>query len=522
MERVVYLEPDDEITSVLDKLEKTEEESVILVIPSGATILQSLVNLKLLSKKAIELKKEIALVTSDKIGRNLASLAGLSVYSNLKEKGKIIPKEPRLPAPPGVVVKTYSPSLERTEEPKPAEPLPPKPPKPPKPPFRFPSIPFGFWIALIGSFILVLLVLYLFLPRATVVLGMKTTTYTQSLEIIVDQKAKEVDFENKTIPGEPQELEKEGSQKWQATGKKNIGGKAKGTITVTNSFKNPDGSGQEFSLKAGTEFKDKKTGKSFLSDSAVTVPRLTYDINNGQPIPGTASVKVTAVEPGESYNIGPSQFSIPNLGTSSVSGASSENMSGGYDKLVTVVSEDDINKAKEEISKDLISKAKEELKKKLKKGQKLLEGAVLEETEEALPSVKAGTQTSEFEMKVKVKISTLVVNEEEYKSLLAKFLEDNLPTDKRLVSTPSDSTELVLIDYNPQFQVMRIKATLNTQIVSKINEERLKEEISKKSSQEAKSYLEAFEEIESASIKLWPFWAKKLPVPSRIKIQTKP
>jgi len=525
MERVIYLESDEEITSVLDKLKQTEEKSIILVIPSGATLLQSLVNLKLLSKKANELKKEIALVTSDKIGRNLASLAGLSVYSDLKEKGKIIPKKPELPAPPGVVIKTYVPSMERVEEPRPAkvseEEKPPK--EPSKPPSKFPkpSIPFGFWLGLILSFLIVFLILYFVLPKATVFLTVKTKAYTQDLEITVDQKASEIDLENKIIPGKVRELEKEENRKWAASGKQNIGGKASGTIVIANKLKNPDGSGADLSLKAGTGFRDKKTGKIFLSTSSCSVPRLTYDVNTGKEVPGTAPCKVVAENPGESYNLGPADFSIPAL-SSSVSGTSSENMTGGYDKLVTVVSEEDLSKAKEEISKDLFAKAKEELKDKLEKGQKLLEGGIKEEILKAEPNVKVDTQTSEFEMKVRVKISTLVVAEKEYKSLLSHFLEKNLPSDKRLISTPTDSVELSLLDYNPTFQIMRLKAVLTTKVASKINEERLKQEIAKKSLGEATTYLQSLEEIEGVSIKLWPFTAKKLPAASKIKIKIKP
>jgi len=106
MDRVIYLESDEEITSVLDKLKTVAEKSVILVVPKGSTLLQSLVNLKLLSKKAIELEKEIALITSDKTGRNLASLVGFSVYSDIKYKGKIKPKQPQISTTPGVVIKT--------------------------------------------------------------------------------------------------------------------------------------------------------------------------------------------------------------------------------------------------------------------------------------------------------------------------------------------------------------------------------------------------------------------------------
>src|SRR3990167_6552833 len=86
MDEVIYLESDEEITSVIDKLKGSKAPRVALVVPRGATLLQSVVNLKLLSKEAAILAKEISLVTSDKIGRNLAAQVGLTVYDSIRDK----------------------------------------------------------------------------------------------------------------------------------------------------------------------------------------------------------------------------------------------------------------------------------------------------------------------------------------------------------------------------------------------------------------------------------------------------
>lgn len=84
MEEFLYLEADEEITSVIDKLRGLEAKSVGLVAPRGSMIAQSLVSLKLLQKEAKKFGKQIALVTSDEVGRNLAAQVGLSVYADVK------------------------------------------------------------------------------------------------------------------------------------------------------------------------------------------------------------------------------------------------------------------------------------------------------------------------------------------------------------------------------------------------------------------------------------------------------
>lgn len=84
MEEFLYLEADEEITSVIDKLKGLESKSVGLVAPKGSMIAQSLVSLKLLQKEAKKQGKQIAVVTSDEVGRNLAAQVGLDVYADVK------------------------------------------------------------------------------------------------------------------------------------------------------------------------------------------------------------------------------------------------------------------------------------------------------------------------------------------------------------------------------------------------------------------------------------------------------
>ncbi|MCX6809548.1 MAG: baseplate J/gp47 family protein [Candidatus Berkelbacteria bacterium] len=102
MDEILYLEADEEITSVVDKLKGLETKSVGLVAPKGSTIVQSLVSLKLLKKEAKALGKEIAIITSDEVGQNLASRIDLPVYEDVRSKTPIKPtgqKDPEIKEP---------------------------------------------------------------------------------------------------------------------------------------------------------------------------------------------------------------------------------------------------------------------------------------------------------------------------------------------------------------------------------------------------------------------------------------
>ena len=88
MNKVYYLEPDEEITKVIDRIRKSEEAGVVLVVPRGSSISQSIINLKLIKRNAFDHGKIIGLVSGDKITKNLADQVGVEVFSKVSEAEK--------------------------------------------------------------------------------------------------------------------------------------------------------------------------------------------------------------------------------------------------------------------------------------------------------------------------------------------------------------------------------------------------------------------------------------------------
>lgn len=83
MNKVIYIKPDEEITSVIDRLVKTKDKEVFLVVPSAAVLGQSAVNLKLLKREAGNLAKTIKIVSSDPILQRLAKKNDFVVSDSL-------------------------------------------------------------------------------------------------------------------------------------------------------------------------------------------------------------------------------------------------------------------------------------------------------------------------------------------------------------------------------------------------------------------------------------------------------
>ena len=60
----IYIDIDDEITGIIDKVTASNGKIVALVLPKRASVFQSIVNMKLLKRAADSEKKNLVLITS--------------------------------------------------------------------------------------------------------------------------------------------------------------------------------------------------------------------------------------------------------------------------------------------------------------------------------------------------------------------------------------------------------------------------------------------------------------------------
>src|SRR4051812_4475882 len=90
----IYIDIDDEITGIIDKLQGSDSKVVALVLPKRATVFQSIVNMKLLKRAADSGNKNLVLITSEAGLLPLAGAAGIHVAKTLTSK-------PEIPAAPG-------------------------------------------------------------------------------------------------------------------------------------------------------------------------------------------------------------------------------------------------------------------------------------------------------------------------------------------------------------------------------------------------------------------------------------
>lgn len=91
----IYVDIDDDITGIIDKVAGSKNKIVALVLPKRATTLQSIVNMKLLKRSGDTHKKKLVLITSEAGLLPLAGAVKLHVAKTLQSK-------PTIPAAPDV------------------------------------------------------------------------------------------------------------------------------------------------------------------------------------------------------------------------------------------------------------------------------------------------------------------------------------------------------------------------------------------------------------------------------------
>ena len=526
MEEILYLEPDEEITSVIDKMKQAKSKRLALVVPREATILQSVVNLKLLLREAANSGKEIALVTADKIGRNLAAQVGLVVYDSIKDRRpQFLPPAPtpgaeevieidmaeekkeEEPRPKGVQIHHFQKEKSKATEAK---------------PWTGSKVTASInwsktrkivWPMLAVVVFLLLVAAFLTLPKVSIKVQVKSENFTKSqgLQISAEEPT---NLDQNIFAGNLIDLTREKEEKFIATGKKNLGGKAEGTLTLYNYW---DSSAQ--GLEKGSKFSS--SSKTFVSKNSVTIPGTS--IRGGNIVPGTATVEIEAENPGEEYNVKAGRFTIVGLPAAQqekIYGQASKDLSGGFSKEVTVVSGEDFDRAKDKLTKAVEENLHQELEEKAQ-GMEVLDKAIQMETVEVESSTEAEAEANEFTFKAKVRLRVMVFERALFDKFVINCLEKQVPYDKMITLGPNDS--IMPAEIEPKYDQGRLnlKVEVTAKISSRVDREKIKKDLVGKGKTAAEEYLDNLAGAAGFQINFSPsFWLKRIPnYPRSLKVE---
>lgn len=197
------------------------------------------------------------------------------------------------------------------------------------------------------------IILYITEGRATVTLQINPKILSKTQDITFSTKEND-DFSGKILHTSETTVSEDGSVSTDATGKKDTGTPAKGTVTIFNS------SDSSKTLSAGTTLTS-ANGLKFTIDKDLTIASSSGDIFSGTK-PGTADTAVTASDIGTDYNL-PSNTKFSFSSNASIAAKNTNAFSGGTKKQITIVAKADIDKLQTDLEKSMESKAKDEMQK---------------------------------------------------------------------------------------------------------------------------------------------------------------
>ncbi len=530
----IYIDIDDEITTVIDKLNGSPHKIVALVLPKRAAVFQSVVNMKLLKRAADESKKHIVLITSEIALRPLAGAVGLHVAHNLQSK-------PEIPPGPGeydasAATPESDVPLDRTasighlatqaddesiqvdngpdkEAPKTAD----KPKKdksaragsdkkkirvPNFEKFRNRFILGGIAaVVLIGGAILALIVL----PKATIKLKSDTSNIDTNLTLIADTNARALDDQNKLLPAISKEFRRTDTERVPASGQVDKGTKASGEVTLGLK----DCSVKQVTIPAGTTVSTDNL--SFITQDSANLQSVEVGGScKNDAANSTKKVDVVSATPGAQYNISSGKsFSVS--GYPSVGAGNDNAMSGGTSNIVKVISPADIDKGRQAIQNRANTTAPDDLKNQI---QDQGYYPIKETLVAGDPTVTTDRHANDEGDSVTVTSTTVYtmigVKEKDLKSVTEASIRKKIQSGKQTIRDNGLSKATFRVQKTQESQTtlaMHVVAVVGPDLDSTS----IKKEIAGKGRDQTEQILKSWPDITNVEVKYSPFWVHSTP-----------
>lgn len=569
--KVVYVEIDDEVTVVFDKVKAIKSKHIYIVVPKRSILFQSVVNLKILKRKTEDDDKKIYLVTNDKNGIHLAQRVGIEVYNKANTEGRpalfstevddeklrITPLRATVneiddEAPTRLLERKLSISeiLRKVKGRKPLDVskiqnAQKKKEKAKKSKFVIVAPNRHALIGLVAvSMAVLLFIVYIALPGATVYLTPAASVLEKSVNItLADYQKNRAELDTHpahNIASYPIKTTVSKTITHYATGKKfsDKGANSSGKIMIVNTTSNA------WPLITQTRFQNDE-GIVFRIGGPVTVPAAS------SAGPGKVEAFVTADQldaygtiVGDRGNVAPGRFFLPGLKDSSKSqiyAESTEAMTGGITDYISFVSNEDIEASKVRIKDELLKSALADLKAAVKDKSSLvgIEGAfMLLEGENAVktgdvsiniePGIE-GREQSEFQISGTVDVSGVYYDHDTMLEILKNELLLKKSPQKQLLRVNEDSTTYRIFEWDEVHG--KIKLTANIKGIEQFTIDpdkengakllnKIKEHIVGQDIEQAKLYIQNLPEVNKVEIDSWPAWSPTVPnIPDNIDFE---
>lgn len=542
---VIYIDVEDDITAVIGKVKASKEKVVALVPPKRIGALQSAVNLRLLARTAENSNKYLVIVTNNKALIALSASAKIPVAKNLQSKpeiaeiaalvvddgediidGALLPVgdlakavDPAKPEEPDVdinsinidddALKNAPSSLRQTKSNRMKSSKGSSKENTKIPDFsRFRKrlfIGIGLGIALIAFLVWAIW----FAPAAKIIITAKTTPSPVSMSVKLGGSAA-TDVSKNIVQTVTKQIKKEISVDFTATGQKDVGTKAVGSISVRNCDYS-----EGFTLPAGTEFST-SAGLIFISNSATSVPGFSGSSSactlSGSSS-GKATVQVQASNSGDKYNnTGGVTYSIGSIPSDSKVDALGTVMTGGTSKITTIVTAEDVQTASQALADLPTDDVKQQLTKQFTNGEAVISDSFAVNRATAVSTPAIGLEsTGKAKLTSQATFSITAIAKSELQVYLKDALTKQMSSgnNQRIYNDGVD--KVVLSGYNNNDQASTINIATTGQIGPNINDSAIKEQVKGKRFGDVQSQISSISGVNNVDVKFSYFWVGTVP-----------
>lgn len=539
---VIYIDVEDDITAIIGKVKEAKEKIVALVPPKRIGVLQSAVNLRLLERAAKQDGKRLVLISNNTALGALAAAAKIPVAKNLQSKPELAPiaaldvdngediidgsqlpigeharvgtgeKASAAAALGSLSIDDPLDSATRATPPVAgAAPVKPRVKSGIKVP-NFNSFRKKLIFGIGGGVLLIVFLVWatFIAPRATVVITARTTESSANSKVTFSPTLT-TDTAASSLKATTMQEKKDVSVEFEATENKEVGEKAKGSITVRNCDYD-DG----FSLPAGTQFTAGSI--TFVSTAAASVPGYSSPSSSSCSLSGSSAGKATvAVEAsaiGDSFNISARTYTVGGIPSGSKVDAAGTDMAGGSKRQVKVISATDIQNAIDQVTKQSTDEIKKKLSDQFDKSYTVLDQTFKLDQGNPQSTPAKGQEVaagSKAKLTASVTYSLMGITKADISKFLDGYFEVQLKDtkDQRIYDNGSEKATLTNIASANDGFTANLVAT--AKIGPKINDDDIKNTAKGKRYGDVQSAIEAIQGVDNVDVKFWPFWVNSVP-----------
>ncbi len=552
---VIYIDTEDDVTAIIGRIKNSKEKIVALVPPKRIGVLQSAVNLRLLARISEVSDKKLVLITNNKALIALSASAHIPIAKNLQSKpefaeiaaleiddgddiidGNQLPvgdlartadkpvagaEKEIIPAHKiknvtiesemseididgdeqkadfSIINSADAPDLAvKGENAKKKVKIP-----------DFSKFRKRLILGITGGVLLIVFLVWaiIFAPAATVIVTAKTSAAPVSITLKLNG-TEPTDLAKNTIQTITKSVKKDISVDFIATGKDEIGTKAKGTVI----FSNCDSSKDQI-VKSGTYVSS--GGMNYIVQNDTTVAAGDFSGGNCSSAGVSLPSSVTATDVGSDYNTAANANFLVSGFTAKMTAKSANGITGGESHEATVVTQEDILKASQALVDLTNNDVKQQLIKQFSNGEKVINDSfdVARSDAVSVPAVNAEAVDGKAKLTSSSTFTITAVAKSEIQTYLKDAIKKQMDNPKTQRIYEDGIDKVTLSGYFKNDLITTINVSATGKVGPNIEENNIKNIVKGSEFGDVQAVLGRISGVSDVDVKYSYFWVNRIP-----------